>query len=1142
MNRKTSKIKFVGLHAHSVAGSIFDALGYPQAHMDFCYENGGEALALTDHGNMNGLAYQVLHAKKMQEEGKDFKPIYGCEVYFIPSIEEWREEYEKAMEDKKRARSVKKDEQSGATVEDEGSSKKTQDILRRRRHLVLLAQNQTGLGNLFKLVSESYQSENFYRYPRIDYALLKKYNEGIIASSACLGGVYAGNYWENRDEGDEAVLNAMTETTEKMVDIFGDRWYAEIQWNNIKDQHRLNQYIIQTAQKHDVKLVTTADSHYPNPTAWKDRELYTRLGWLGKGGLPEYMSSELPDGVEEVGYELYPKNGDEMWKSYKQYSAEGGFEYDDELVLQSIEETHHIAFDRIEKFFPDNTVRLPSFVVPAGFTATQALVQYSLEGLKARGFHENPEYIQRLKHELDVIDDRGFSKYFLTMKSIADVATEMMLAGPGRGSAAGSLVAYALGITQVDPIRHGLLFSRFLRSDATDYPDIDYDVSDSMALKEKLVEMWGEDCVAPISNWNTLQLRSLIKDISKFYDVPFVEANTVTSVMMREATPEAKRKHGIKAGIYAPTWEEVMEFSPSLRAYLNKYPVVRAHVEGLVGQVRSCSRHAGGVVIAEDLDSSMPLINSGGVRQAPWAEGQNVRHLEPMGFIKFDLLGLSTLKMMEGAIEHILRRHHGVDEPTFTQVRDYYNENLHPDRIDLDNQEVYENIFHAGKWAGVFQFTEQGAQGFCTKVKPHNIIDVSAVTSIFRPGPLSAGVDADYVEAKEHPHQIAYLSDEACEITQETFGFLIFQEQIALLAHKLGGLTLDEGNMLRKVLTKKGTGKGSVKHKLHTKFIKGCVANNIARDQAQDLWDKFEFFSGYGFNKSHAVSYSIISFQCAWLLNYYPAEWMAAFLDKEPETRKEKAINIAKKYGFGIRPLDINKSGVVWEISDDAKTMIQPLTSIKGLGMAAIDQILANRPLNNAEELLFNEGITYSKLNKKSLDALCRAGALDDIIDDRFTGRKHFWSACIVDRPKNPKRFSENLELYRPEGDFTEEEIIQFKTDLTGVFPINLVIPPATVQRLQEKFVPPISEFDQELQVCWFIPRKIVPRKTKNGKNYWIVEVIDSNNELTKIRCWGVRPEKDRIHLNRPYMAKLKYDENWGFSTYAIGKTFKLLG
>ena len=279
MDRTTSKIKFVGLHAHSVAGSIFDALGYPQAHMDYAYENGGDALVLTDHGNMNGLAYQVLHARKMQEEGKDFKPIFGCEAYFLPSLDEWRDEYTTVMEDKKRARSAKKDEQSGATVENEGDSKRVQDLLRRRRHLILLVQNQTGLNNLFKLISESYQPENYYRYPRIDYALLKKYNEGIIAASACLGGVYAGNYWENRDSGDPAVLDAMRETTEKMVDIFGDRWYAELQWNNIPEQHALNQHIITVAKEFGVGLISTADSHYPNPDAWKDRELYKR-SWL----------------------------------------------------------------------------------------------------------------------------------------------------------------------------------------------------------------------------------------------------------------------------------------------------------------------------------------------------------------------------------------------------------------------------------------------------------------------------------------------------------------------------------------------------------------------------------------------------------------------------------------------------------------------------------------------------------------------------------------------------------------------------------------------------------------------------------------------------------------------------------------------
>jgi len=1135
-------IKFVGLHAHSVAGSIFDAIGYPQAHMDFAYENGSDALALTDHGNMNGLAYQVLHAKKMQAEGKDFKPIFGCEAYFIPSIAEWHEEYAKAMEDKKKARAIKADKASGATVEDEGASKKTQDVLRRRRHLVLLAMNQEGLNNLFKLISESYKAENFYRYPRVDYALLEKYGEGIIAASACLGGVYAGNFWENREEGDEAVLGAMRETSRRMTDIFGDRWYAELQWNNIKEQHQLNQYIIQTAKEFDIGLISTADSHYPNQDAWKDRELYKRLGWLGKGTPKWADSTDLPAGVEEIGYELYPKNGNQMWDSYKQYSEE--YDYDDELVLNSITETHRIAHERIDTFLPDNTVRLPDFVVPAGMTATNALVKLSMDGLKELGFIYNNEYLSRLKHELKVIDDRGFSKYFLTMKAISDRALGTMLTSPGRGSAAGSLVAYALNITQIDPIKYGLLFSRFLRADATDYPDIDYDVADPMALKEALIKEWGEDTVAPISNWNTLQLRSLIKDISKLYGIPFTEVNNVTSKMIYEATPEAKRRHGIKSGVYAPTWQEVMEFSSSLQEFLSAYPEVKTHVEALVGQVRSCSRHAGGVVVAENLDRYMPLINSGGVRQTPWSEGQNVRHLEPMGFIKFDILGLSTLKMIEECIRHILKRHHDIAEPTFEDVKAYYNNHLHPDVIDLDDQKVYEDIFHAGKWAGIFQFTESGSQKFCKRVKPRNIIDISAVTSIFRPGPLAANVHDDFMEAREHPHRISYLTDEVREVTEETYGFLIFQEQIAKIAHTLGkDLSLDEGNKLRKLLTKKGTGKGNdAKRKIYNKFIAGCEEKGIGKDSAQTLWNNFEYFSGYGFNKSHAVSYSMLSYQCAFLFAYYPVEWLAAFLDKEPESRKEKAINIAKKYGYSIEPLDINKSGVIWEISEDGKTLIQPLTSIKGLGMAAIEQILNNRPFTNAEDLLFKEGVAYGKLNKKSLDALCRGGALDNLIDDRFTGMKHFWSACIVERPKNTKKLAENMELYRPEGHFSEEEIIQFRTELTGVFPLNLVVDDAMLKRLGDKYIPPISEFDSLLNVCWFIPRKITPKKTKNGKDYWIVEVIDSNNEQTRIRCWGVKPEKDKISLNKPYMAKLKYDEQWGFSTYAIGRTFKLLG
>tara|TARA_Y100000593_G_scaffold12569_2_gene23153 strand:+ start:14182 stop:17625 length:3444 start_codon:yes stop_codon:yes gene_type:complete len=1142
-NRLKPKIPFVGLHAHSVAGSIFDAIGYPPEHMDFAYENGATALALTDHGNMNGFSHQFLHAQKMRAEGRDFKPIFGCEAYFLPSMDDWREDYERIREESKKKSSLDK-ELSGATIESENESKKAiKNILNRRRHLVLLAMNQTGLNNMFKLISESYRPENFYRYPRIDYSLLKKYNEGIMASSACLGGVYAGNYWENRESGEEAVLEAMRETTRSMIDIFGDRWYGELQWNSIPEQHELNKYVIKMHEEFGIELISTADSHYPNPTAWKDRELYKRLGWLGKG-TPDWMEdTSLPPGVEEIGYELYPKNGDQMWESFKKYSEQLGEEYDEDLVLKSITITQDIAENRIEDFDPDTTVRLPDFVVPEGATATQALTRLAINGLRRLDLHEKENYLRRLKMELEVIDDRGFSKYFLTMSAIAERANKIQLTGPGRGSAAGSLVAYALGITQVDPIRWNLLFERFLRRDATDYPDIDYDVADPMVLKEVLIDEWGENSVVPISNWNTLQLRSLIKDISKFYGVPFTEVNPVTSRMIKEATPAAKKKHDIKSGVYNPTWQEVMEFSPSLNNFLNRYPHIKTHVETLVGQVRSCSRHAGGVVIAENLDQCMPLINSGGVRQTPWSEGQNVRHLEPLGFIKFDILGLASLRMIQGAITHILKRHKGVKSPTFEDIKNFYDSKLHPDNINFEDEKVYHNVFHKGNWAGIFQFTEGGAQRFCKNAKPNSLIDLASITSIYRPGPLGAKVDKAFVEAKKDPDSIHYINDLVRDVTEESYGFLIFQEQIAMLAHKLGkNLSLDEGNLLRKVLTKKGTGKDKAKTKIYHKFIEGCKESGMRPGTAQTLWDKFEYFSGYGFNKSHAVSYSMLSYQCAWLLTYYPAEWMAAFLDKEPESRKERAINIAKAYGFRIQEVDINDSGRVWEISDDGNILIQPLSSIKGLGDAAIDQIVKNRPFLDVEDFIFNEEVVYSKLNKKALDVLIRSGALHSLMDERFVGGKHFWSAVAVDRPKNKKKLRENIDTYAPEGEFTEEETIQNIVSLTGTFPMSRVMSHSIRSRLEELYVPPISEFDKDLQLVWFIPREIIPKKTKNGKDYWILRVIDDNAATTSIKCWGVRPEKDMVHLNRPYMSRLDFDPDWGFSTRSIRHNFRLLG
>jgi len=1140
--KKKPSIPFVSLHSHDTM-SIFDGLGYPEEHCDFAFQNGLQGIAFTNHGNMNSLAYAFTKAKKMKEEGKDFRVLYGVEAYVHPSIQQWKLEHSKHKEDVKLAKQV--DDDVGLVVENESETKKgIKSTLNRRSHLVLVAQNQKGLNNLFKLVSDSYRGDNFYRFPRMDYEMLKKHNEGIIASSACLGGVLSNDYWDNIEKGEKAVYAAMEKTVGSMIDIFGDRFYGELQWANYKEQHIVNQYVINLSKQFGFKLISTCDSHFPNPDMWKDREIYKMLGWVGKGGTDINIDA-LPHTLEEMEYQLYPKNGDELYATYKRFSGRLGFSYDDKLVEESIARTADILKNRIENYTPDTSVKLPSFVIPEGETADSALAKLSVDALKNTGLYKDNDYVVRLKEELHTIKDRGFSKYFLTMKKISDKSKEVQLCGAGRGSGAGSLVSYLLNITEVDPIKYKLQFSRFIRRNARDLPDIDFDVSDPMEIKEMFIREFGENSVVPISNYNTLKARSLVKDISKLYGIPFTEVNDVTSKMIQEATPICKKLHGIVAGVYDPTWEELKEHSPSLVSYLQKYPHVATHVENLQKQVRSISRHAGGILFADNIDQKMPLINSGGVIQTPWTEGQTVRHLEPLGWVKFDVLGLASLRMIEGAIEHILKRGHNNPNPSFADIKKYYNEKLHPEKIDLNDKDVYKYVFQEGNFCGTFQFTSKNAQKFCMQALPKNIVDIAAITSIFRPGPLSANVHENYITAKNNTDTIRYAHPLIKEVTQDTYGFIVFQEQLSLLAHKLGkDISLDEGNELRKVLTKKGTGKeAQVKEKLYGKFIAGCTEKGLSEDDGISLWKTMEFFSGYGFNLSHAICYSILSYQCAYLFYHYPAEWLAAFLDKEPEDRKEAAISLAKSYGFNIKSLDINTSGIKWEVSADAKTLIQPLTSIKGLGDTAIEQIMNNRPFNNAEELLFKESVVYSKLNKKALDALVRSGAMNCIMDNRFTGLKHFWSAVVVDRPKNVKKLHENIEKYKPEGDFTTEETIENLVSLSGVYPINLVVDAGILKRLEEKYISPIGDYDPELgEVVWFIPRKITEKKSKNGKLFWILEATDVTNKITSIKCWSVDPKKDKIWLNRPYMAKLQYDETWGFSTRSIKHTFKLLG
>lgn len=836
-------VKFINLHAHTTF-SINDGFGYPEDFMRTAFNKNMEAIAITDHGNMNALSYQVEAYHKLLEEGKRVKPIFGAEMYYINSVDDWLEKYQ--------ASAAKKKEKSTATViEDEDNlKKKIKNFLNRRCHMLLLAQNQEGLYNLFEMVSKSYSENYLYRFPRIDFELLKRLNKGIIATSACLGGYYGSVYFQNRDAGPDKVADEMRVATEKILDIFGtSRWFGELQWNRMPEQHALNQYVIQMSQEFGFSLVSTSDAHFPDIKNWKDREIYKGLGWLGK------KKKDIPETMEQMPYLLYPKSGDELWDSYLDGARVCNTEYDSDLIRESIERTHDIAFNLIEDFLPEKNIVLPDFVVPEGKTEEEHLVELSIEGLKRLELHKKANYVERLKEELHIIKDRGFCKYFLTMKQVSDKAQTIQLAGPGRGSAAGSLTAYVLGITQMDPIRWNLLFSRFLRKDAKDYPDIDFDVSDPMSLKDALIEEWGQDRVVPISNWNKLQLKSLIKDISKYYDIPWSEVNMVTNVMMVESIPAAKQAHGIRAGVYIPDFEEVMKYSESLQNFLKKYPQVEEHVEALKGQIRSCSRHAGGVVISERLNRRMPLINSGGVIQTPWTEGQQtVIHLEPMGFIKFDVLGLASLRMIEGAIKLVLERHYNCPNPTFEDVKNFYNKNLHPDSANFNDKRVWKGIFHCvSGQPGIFQLTQRGAQDFCEMVKPNNIEELTAITSIYRPGPMSANVPDLYINAKANTEEIVYEHPLIKKILKKNFGFIIFQEDLALLASTLGkNISLDEGNVLRKLFIKKGEAakKDKLKNSLHERFIEGCVEKKLTKGQAKKLWDKMEDFSKYGFCRS----------------------------------------------------------------------------------------------------------------------------------------------------------------------------------------------------------------------------------------------------------------------------------------------------
>jgi len=902
-------LKFVSLHNHT-GYSIYDAIGTPADYVEWVLENAGDdsrALAITEHGNMNSIGY--IAAAQEKYEGRA-KLIFGNEAYYIPSIETWEQDKERATLTNKEKKRKKKEKDS--LIEDEKESKnKSYDPVNRRNHLVILAQNQKGLENLFRLTSRSYR-QGFYRKPRVDFNMLKACNEGLIISSACLAGLPAYASF-HPDVGEDEVKRDLMyhKELDPLMELFGkDRFFLELQFNNIPEQQILNEHIMDFSEKTGYKMIVTCDSHYPRPEMWRDRKIYNLLGYQAQKKNIDVEALEREE--KEADTHLYLKNAEQLLNSlYDSPFGKNMGEAKERRIKEAIERTYDIAHDLIEDVHTDRTIKLPKvFQVTEDIkTPFEKLKKLSFQGLKDKGLL-NKEYMDRTAFELGAIKKLGMEEYFLAKKEIIDTHKRHMLIGTARGSAGGSLVCYLIGITMIDSVKHNLLFERFLSTSRADLADIDTDIEMKEYSMDILKERFGKDNVLAISNYNRLQLRSLIKDISKLYSVPYEEVNQVTKVIENEAKDRIMEEIGHDQKLYEFTFDRAVKYSPTLRKFLKAYPKVGKHISNLFQEIKATSIHAGGVLITDDIEKHVPVVVAKGLDQCPVSEGITAQHLKYLGMVKFDVLGLTTLKIIRRCIEGILKEG-GAKRPTMDDVWEFYNENLHPDVIDQGSKEVFKKVYCGGSFPSVFQFSQPAVRSFCRKAKPKTVSDISAITSIFRPGPLEGRAHERYLAFK--PSDLKKEHPIIQEVLKDTRGTLVYQEQFMVLANRLAGFSLEEANKLRKLLMKPMvTLADEIKKErieIGERFVNGCMEKGLTKRRANKLWEKEILgFISYGFNKCLLFSETVIVFDSCFMQKEMTMEQIYKNKDKmlfvgtrDEETQKDVEVFIKDVHDTGIK-------------------------------------------------------------------------------------------------------------------------------------------------------------------------------------------------------------------------------------------------
>ncbi|HTB52291.1 MAG TPA: DNA polymerase III subunit alpha [Ferruginibacter sp.] len=935
-------MKFSHLHVHTQF-SLLDGAASIKNLYKKAISDGMPALAISDHGNMFGAFEFVKEAynHKNDDGTLKVKPIVGCEFYITTD---------------RTRKTFSKDEKDP------------------RNHQILLAKNEIGYKNLVKLTSLGYIEGMYSKYPRIDKALINKYHEGLIATTCCLGALVPQTILKKGEEEGENEFKWW-------LNIFQEDYYVELQRHGIPDQEKVNEVLLRFAKKYNVKVIASNDSHYVDQKDFNAHDILLCINTGEKQSTPAMREFSDDDVMTKNKRFAFPND-----QFYLKSTAEMTKLFGD--IPQAIDNTNEIV-DKVELLNLKRDILLPFFEVPANFKSQDEYLEHlTWTGAKERYKILTPESEERLQFELRIIREMGFAGYFLIVSDFIKAGRDMgVFIGPGRGSAAGSAVAYCIGITNIDPIKYNLLFERFLNPERKSMPDIDTDFDDEGRQKviDYVVKKYGKEQVAQIITYGTMAAKSSIADVSRVMDLPLAESRAISKLVPERPGINLKRL------LHAPmTNKEAKETKSTEKSLEEKEQLQGEDVENvkklreiyngtdlnskilheaeiLEGSVRNTGIHASAIIIApKDLTDLLPVATS--KESELWLTQIEGNTIEEAGVIKMDFLGLKTLSIMKTALR-LIKENHGVT--------------IDIDYIPLDDEQTYK-LYQQGDTNGTFQFESPGMQKYLRELKPDKFDDLIAMNALYRPGPMS--YIPDFIDRKHGKKQVVYDLADMEEYLKETNGITVYQEQVMLLSQKLAGFSKGDADVLRKAMGKK---QKAVLDKMKVQFVEGATAKGHDKDILEKVWTDWEAFAQYAFNKSHSTCYAFVAYQTAYLKAHYPSEYMAAVLNHAGSIDKITFfMEECKRMGLKVLGPDINESQNGFAVNMKGEIRFG-FSGLKGVGENAIENIILERAKHGPFVSIYDmaKRINQRAANKKSLESLAYSGAFDcfkDIIRAQY--------------------------------------------------------------------------------------------------------------------------------------------------------------